>query len=94
MVDLLAWIEEKREGFTTRGSYDGRGRWANRHVFYQMSDSNVSIEASDFTSPDSFNLDNADDAKFGADAYSSSTGQDEEVMVQFGRDDGRRAFMG
>ena len=55
------------------------------HVFYQMSDSNVSIEASDFTGPNSFNLDNADDAKFGADAYSSSTGQDEEVMVQFGQ---------
>lgn len=84
----------RREGFTTRGSYDGRGRWANRdHVFYQMSDTNVSIEASDFTGPDSFYLDNADDAKFGADAYSSSTGQDESVMVQFGRDDGRRAFM-
>ena len=84
----------RREGFTTRGSYDGRGRWANRdHVFYQMSDTNVSIEASDFTSPDTFYLHNASDAKFGADAYSSSTGQDEDKMVSFGEDDGNRAFM-
>ncbi len=85
---------QRRYGFTVSGNWDGYGRWANPDMsFYQMSDGQTSIDQSDFTSSGSFYLDNASDAKFGADAFSNTPGQDESVMVQFGRDDSRRAFM-
>ena len=85
---------QRRYGFTVSGNWDGYGRWANPSMsFYQMSDGNTSISQGAFTSSGSFYLDNAQDAKFGDDAFSNTPGQDESVMVQFGRDDSRRAFM-
>lgn len=84
----------RRYGFTTAGAWDGRGRWANpNYTFYQVSDNNTDIDTSDFTNSGSFNLNGGDDAKFGVDSFNSTSGQDEEVMVQFGHDDGRRCFI-
>lgn len=84
----------RREGFSTQGSWDGRGRWANpNYGFMQMSDTNVSIAEGAFTSAGSFNLNNASDAKFSTDSHRSTSGQDEDVQTQYGLDDGRRCFM-
>tara|TARA_B100000035_G_C21026414_1_gene566430 strand:+ start:1179 stop:2279 length:1101 start_codon:yes stop_codon:yes gene_type:complete len=84
----------RREGFSTQGTWDGRGRWANPdYTFMQMSDSNTSISEGAFTSSGSFYLHNAQDAKFSTDSHRSTSGQDEEVQCQYGYDDSRRCFM-
>lgn len=85
----------RRYGFTVNGAFDGRGRWTNTGFnFYQVSDTNESIAEGAFTNPGSFNIHSSgSDGKFGVISSGSTTGQDESVEVQFGYDDGRRAFM-
>lgn len=84
----------RRQGFTTQGSWDGRGRWANPdYGFMQMSDADTSISEGAFTSSGSFYFHNAQDAKFSTDSHRSTSGQDEEVQCQYGYDDSRRCFM-
>ncbi len=85
----------RRNGFATNGAWDSRGRWSNSgFTFMQMSDTDVTINESYFTSPsNSLHLHNASDAKFDVDSDRSTIGQDEDVMTGFGYDDNTRHFM-
>ncbi len=85
----------RRNGFAVDGGFDSRGRWQNTGMtFMQMSDTDVTISESYFTSPsNSLTFHNASDAKFSISHSQSAPGQDEEKQTSFGYDDNQRHFM-
>ena len=80
-------------GYKTTYCSDGRGRWHNAgYHSHLMSDALENVTEGAFTSPGSFYLNAASDAKFTAHNDRPGSGQDTYYVVGFGRDDNLKSF--